>query len=85
MTGKRSAVTPKTRHRLWAAALAFALAAIGVALSVALGVHGFARGMLLGATLTLVLLGGVLLGLALAKKRGAPAVGEWLPSQDREA
>jgi hypothetical protein len=82
---RETAVTAKPRL-LGTAVIVFVLAAIGSALSIVLGVHGFGRGMLIGATLMCVLLGGVLLGLALGHQRGEPERGDgWLPSRDSRA
>lgn len=66
---------------LWAAVMVFALGAVGTALVAALGVRGSARAMLLGAALVCLVLGGVLLGLAIATTRGRAGT-DWLPSHD---
>ena len=66
---------------IWAAATVIVLGGIGTALAAALGVHGFGRGMLIGAALALVALGSVVLGLVIARARGRSGTG-WLPSRD---
>lgn len=82
MSEKSSATRPRTAQLLGASIVVFVLAAIGSGLSVALGVHGFGRGMLIGAALACVALGGVLLGLALTKGRRSAGASDWLPSRD---
>lgn len=85
MTREHPRPRPRSTHLLWATGMVLLLAGIGSALSVALGVHGFARGMLIGAALACVTLGGVVLGLTISKGRRSVAVGDWLPSRDGDA
>lgn len=100
MSDIRETSKPKGAVALWVAVAVFVLGAIGAGLAAALGVHGFGRGMLLGAALACLVLGGVLVGLAIARARGrsgAAAQGgsgataqrrasaDWLPSRDGDA
>lgn len=69
---------------LWFAVGVLGLAVIGSALASALDVHGFGRGMLLGAALALLVLGGIFLGFTISKSR-RHTENEWLPSRDGRA
>lgn len=74
--------TTRTPGAAWVvAAVILVLGAVGTGLAAALGVHGFARGMLLGAALACLLLGGMLLGGAYSRHRQRPNT-DWLPSRD---
>lgn len=84
MNHTRRAPNPRRSGALWAVVFVFAVGAIGAALAAALGVHGFGRGMLLGAALACLVLGGVLLGLTVGKSRGRTGA-DWLPSHDGDA
>lgn len=63
------------------AIVCFVVVVIAQSLAIILGVHGFWRGALLGASIALVAIGGIFLGMSIRKPKPRTDA-MWLPSND---